>query len=134
LVLEGQKCFIFQLGLTDTLSAALPLHCIQLFETTAKHEHSATKVVAVSSAMSPVVTARTVASERGVGGQISRSRTWCRKLEPLGVGLERRKPSVRSQAETVCRYRWSHLPDLNPINQGHGEPRLSCLGRHSRTR
>jgi hypothetical protein len=90
---------IFQWGLTDTLSAALPLHCIQRFETTAKHEHSATKVVAVSSALSPVVTARTVASERGVGGRISRSRTWCRKLEPLGVGLERGKPSVRSQAE-----------------------------------
>jgi hypothetical protein len=44
--------------------------------------------------MSPVVTAQTVASERGVGGRISRSRTWCRKLEPLDIGLEREKPSL----------------------------------------
>jgi hypothetical protein len=87
------------MGLAPTLSAALPLHCIQLFETAAKHEHNATKVVAVSSALSPVVTARTVASERGVGGRIWRTRTWCRKLQRLGVGLERGKPLVRSQAE-----------------------------------
>jgi hypothetical protein len=65
-----EKQLVHQWGLTDTLSAALSLHCIPLFETTAKHEHSATKVIAVSSAMSPVVTARTVASERGVGGRV----------------------------------------------------------------
>jgi len=36
-VQEGRKCFIFQRGLTDTLSVALLLHCIRPFEATAKH-------------------------------------------------------------------------------------------------
>jgi hypothetical protein len=34
-VWKSRKCFVFQWGLTDTLSAALLLHCIRLFAATA---------------------------------------------------------------------------------------------------
>jgi hypothetical protein len=45
---------------------------LSILLTDSKTMSSATKVVAASSAMLPLVTAQTVASERGVGGRISR--------------------------------------------------------------
>jgi hypothetical protein len=51
------------------------LLCIRLFESTAKTTSSVTKAVAASSAMLPLVTAQTVAFDRGFGGRIWRGRT-----------------------------------------------------------
>jgi len=47
-----------------------------LFESTAKTTSSATKAVAASSAMLPLVTAQTVVLHRGFGGRIPRWRTY----------------------------------------------------------
>src|SRR5260370_4345721 len=71
--LEGRKCFIFQWGLTDSLSAAALFSSVS--DRSNRQQSSATKAVAASSAMLPLVTAQTVAFERGVGGRISRCRT-----------------------------------------------------------
>jgi Arm DNA-binding domain len=57
------------------------LLCIRLFESTAKTTSSETKAVAASSAMLPLVTAQTVAFDRGFGGRISRGRTHARQAQ-----------------------------------------------------
>jgi hypothetical protein len=51
------------------------LRSIRSFESMAKTTRSATTAVAASSAMSPVVSAQTVVSDRGFGGRISRGGT-----------------------------------------------------------
>src|SRR5882762_3091125 len=57
------------------------LLCIRLFESTAKTTSSATKAVAASSAMLPLVTAQTVAFDRGFGGRILRGGTHARQAQ-----------------------------------------------------
>src|SRR5882724_3426318 len=57
------------------------LLCIRLFESTAKTTSSVTKAVAASSAILPLVTAQTVAFDRGFGGRISRRRTHARQAQ-----------------------------------------------------
>jgi hypothetical protein len=57
------------------------LHCILLFESTAKTTSSAIEAAAASSAMLPLVTAQTVAFDRGFGGWISRGRTHGRQAQ-----------------------------------------------------
>jgi len=62
----------------DWLTPSPPLHCSPLYpivRTDSETMSGATKAVAARSAMLPLVTAQTVASERGVGGRISRWRT-----------------------------------------------------------
>src|SRR5216684_6392353 len=59
------------------------LLCIRLFESTAKTTSSVTKAVAASSAMLPLVTAQTVAFDRGFGGRISAmENTWPASSSP----------------------------------------------------
>src|SRR5216684_8154278 len=57
------------------------LLCIRVFESTAKTTSSATKAVAASSAMLPLVTVQTVAFDRGFGGRISRGRSHARQAQ-----------------------------------------------------
>src|SRR5450631_1387285 len=57
------------------------LLCIRLFDSAGKTTSSATKDVAASSAMLPLVTAQTVAFDRGFGGRIWRGRTHARKAQ-----------------------------------------------------
>jgi hypothetical protein len=61
---------VFQWGLTDTLSAADCFPLYPIVRRNSKTISSATKAVAASSAMLPLVTPHTVASERGVGGRM----------------------------------------------------------------
>jgi hypothetical protein len=73
-------------GVDWTLSP--PLHCSSLYpivQTDGATTSGATKAVGISSAMLPLVTAQTVASERGVGGRISRWKTYGAKLKPLEI-------------------------------------------------
>src|SRR6478752_1652565 len=71
-----------------------PAHCSLLYpivRTDSKTTSSATKAVAASSAMLPVVTAQTVAFGRGFGGRISQRRNIVAgKLKPLDVERETR--------------------------------------------
>src|SRR5213083_622866 len=57
------------------------LLCIQLFDSAGKTTSSATKDVAASSAMLPLVTARTVGFDRGFGGRILRGETHGRQTQ-----------------------------------------------------
>ena len=98
---------------------------------------SATKAVAASSPMLPVVTAQTVATERGVGGRVRDEDAWRTRLKPLEVEREiqddptssslaphRRSATNRSafQDEMHKRRRLSH--ELVTNRTGQHQPRL----------
>jgi hypothetical protein len=66
------------------------LLCIRLFESTGKSTSSATKAVAASSAMLPLVTARPGVFGRGFGGRFCQGKHMAGKLRPLDVERETR--------------------------------------------
>ena len=67
-----ENAFLSQWGLTDTLFAAALFSLYPIVPTHNKSMSSATTAVAASSVVLPLVTARAVVDERGVGGRISR--------------------------------------------------------------
>jgi hypothetical protein len=64
--------------------------CIRLFDSAGKTTSSATKDVAASSAMLPLVTARPVGFGCGFGGRFCQGKHMAGKLRPLDVERERR--------------------------------------------
>ena len=64
------------------------LLCIRLLDSAGKATRSATKTVAVGSAMSPLVTARLVGSGRGFGGRLAKGKHVAGKLRPVDVERE----------------------------------------------
>jgi hypothetical protein len=80
------------------------LLCIRLFESTAKTTSSATKAVAASSAMLPLVTARTVGFDRGFGGRISRGETHGRQAQFVTQKSISKKIHERARNEKVLLY------------------------------
>src|SRR5689334_22383466 len=66
------------------------LLCIRLFDSAGKTTSSATKAVAASAAMLPLVTARPGGFGRGFGGRFSLGKHMAGKLRPLDVERETR--------------------------------------------
>jgi hypothetical protein len=78
-------------GSNPSLSATkLFVLCIRLFDSAGKATSSATKDVAASSAMLPIVTARPVGFGRGFGGRFAKGKHMAGKLRPLDVERETR--------------------------------------------
>jgi hypothetical protein len=123
--LGRSKCSIFQLGLTDSLSARFGggffrhytlLLCIPLLESTAKTIGGAVKAVAVS----PLIAAKAVAFGSGFGGWILRGRP--------GVTLPALRAAIRLPgARSGQRVR--QLPELLEASvRGHAAMRRCTLG------